>query len=112
MRGTGRVAFAAGLLFIVGTINVIYGIGALSGAKIFHNDPRFVLTNLNALGWVLIILGVIQFTGALSLMGGGAYGRVIGFIAASLGAIGGVLSIGCNPSLVVAGGRLSLCVGG
>jgi hypothetical protein len=96
MRGTGRVAFAAGLLFIVGTINVIYGIGALSGAKIFHNDPRFLLTNPNALGWVLIILGLIQFTGALSLMGGGAYGRVIGFIAASLGAIGGVLSIGAT----------------
>jgi hypothetical protein len=94
MRGRGRVAFAVSLLFIVGTINVIYGIGALSGAKIFQNDTRFILSDTNTLGWVLLGLGVLQFTGAFSLMGGGVYGRVIGFLAGAVGAIGGVLSIG------------------
>ena len=29
MRGTGRVIFAATLLLIVGTLNIIYGLGAL-----------------------------------------------------------------------------------
>ena len=29
MRGAGRVMFAAILLMIVGTLNIIYGIGAL-----------------------------------------------------------------------------------
>ena len=29
MRGTGRVVFAAVLLLIAGTVNVIYGIGAI-----------------------------------------------------------------------------------
>ena len=94
MRGTGRATFAAILLLVVGTLNVIYGIGALDSANIFVNDRRFVLTNLNTLGWVLIILGAIQFTGGFSLIVGNTYGRVIGIIGGSLGAIGALLSIG------------------
>jgi hypothetical protein len=94
MRGAGRVVFAASLLMIVGTINIIYGIGALDDANVFVNDTRFILTNLNTLGWVLIILGVIQLTGGISLIAGNTYGRVIGIIGGSLGAIGAVLSIG------------------
>jgi len=94
MRGAGRVVFAAFLLLIVGTINIVYGIGALDDANIFVDDTRFVLDNLNTLGWVLIVLGVIQLTGGLSLMAGNAYGRVIGIVGGSLGAIGAILSIG------------------
>jgi hypothetical protein len=94
MRGAGRVVFAGTLLLIVGTINIIYGIGALDGANIFVNDERFVLTNLNTMGWVVIILGVIQLTGGVSLIAGNTYGRVIGIIGGSLGAIGALLSIG------------------
>ena len=96
MRGAGRVVFAATLLLIVGTLNILYGIGALDNANVFVNDTRFILTNLNTLGWVLIVLGVIQLTGGFSLMAGNTYGRVIGIAGASLGAIGALLSIGGN----------------
>jgi hypothetical protein len=94
MRGAGRVVFAAIMLLVVGTLNVIYGIGALAEAHIYVNDTRYVLTNLNVLGWVLIVLGAIQLTGGFSLMYGSIYGRVIGIIAGSIGAIGALLSIG------------------
>jgi hypothetical protein len=94
VRGSGRVVFAAILLLLVGTINIIYGIESLDDANIFVNDKRFILSNLNTLGWVLIILGVIQLTGGFSLFAGGGYGRVIGIFAGSLGAIGALLSIG------------------
>ena len=96
MRGAGRVVFAGILLLFAGTINIIYGIGALDDANIFVNDTRFVLDNLNTMGWVLIILGVIQLTGGFSLLAGNVYGRVIGIIGGSLGAIGALLSIGQN----------------
>ena len=89
MRGAGRAMFAAIMLLLVGTLNIIYGIGALDKANIFVNDTRYILTNLNTLGWVLIILGVIQLTGGFSLLAGNTYGRVIGIIGASLGAIRG-----------------------
>ena len=96
MRGTGRVAFAGFLLLLVGTLNIIYGLGALDDANIFVNDKRFVLDNLNTLGWVLLILGVIQLAGGFSLLAGNTFGRVLGIIGGSLGAIGAVLSIGGN----------------
>jgi hypothetical protein len=79
---------------VVGTINIIYGFGALDDANVFVDDQRFILTNLNTLGWVLIVLGVVQLTGGFSLMAGNVYGRVIGIVAGSLGAIGALLSIG------------------
>ena len=96
MRGAGRAMFAAILLMLVGTINIIYGIGALDDAHIYINDTRFVFTNLHTMGWVLIILGVVQLTASFSLIAGNTYGRVIGIISGSLGAIGALLSIGGN----------------
>ncbi len=96
MRGAGRAVFAAVLLILVGTINIIYGIGALDDARIYVNDTRFIFTNLNTMGWVLIILGVVQLTGGFSLIAGNTYGRVIGIIAGSLGALGALFSIGGN----------------
>jgi hypothetical protein len=94
MRGVGRAMFASILLLIVGTLNIVYGIGALDDANIFVNDTRYIFTNLNTMGWVLIVLGVIQLTGGFSLMAGNTYGRVIGIVGASLGAIGALFSIG------------------
>jgi hypothetical protein len=88
------VVFAATLLLIVGTLNIIYGIGALDNANIFTDDRRYILTNLNTLGWVLIVLGLIQLAGGLSLMAGNTFGRVIAIVGAGLGAIGALLSIG------------------
>ena len=109
MRGAGRATFAAILLLIAGTLNIIYGIGALDSASIFTNEKRYIFTNLNTMGWILIVLGVIQLTGGFSLMAGNTYGRVIGLVGAGLGAIGALLSIGgANPwwSLAV----FALCV--
>ena len=94
MRGTGRVIFAATLLLIVGVVNIIYGIGALDDANIFVGDKRFIFNNLNTMGWVLIILGMIQLAGGLSLMAGNTYGRVIAIVGGVLGALGALFSIG------------------
>jgi hypothetical protein len=98
MRGAARTMFAAILLLILGILNVIYGIGALDGANYFVDDQRYVLDDLNTLGWVLIVLGAIQLIGGLSLFGGGGFGRFIAIFGASLGAIGAIFSIGgANP---------------
>jgi len=109
MRGAGRATFAAFLLLIAGTLNIIYGIGALDSANIFVNDKRYIFDDLNTMGWVLIVLGVIQLTAGFSLMAGNTYGRVLGIAGAGLGAIGALFSIGgSNPwwSLAV----FALCI--
>ena len=109
MRGGGRAVFAGIVLLMVGFLNVIYGIGALDNANVLVNDTRLVIDNLNTYGWILIVLGLVQLTGGFSLMVGGTYGRVIGVVAGSIGAIWALLSVsGQNPwwSLAI----FALCV--
>jgi hypothetical protein len=95
VRGVGRAMFAAILLMIAGTLNIIYGIAAVSDAHFYTSaGTHYVFSSLHTWGWITVILGVIQLTGGFSLVAGGAYGRVIGITAASIGAIGALLSVG------------------
>jgi hypothetical protein len=94
MRGLGRAMFVAILLLIAGVLNVIYGIAAISDSTFFVESTRYVFSSLHTWGWITVILGVIQIGGGLSLLAGNAFGRVIGLIAATLGAIGALLSVG------------------
>lgn len=109
MRGAGRVAFAAILLVIAGTLNIIYGIAAIDDANFFADSTRYVFESLNTWGWVTLILGIIQITGGFSLMAGNVYGRIIGITAAGLGAIGALLAVGgAHPFWSL--GIFALCV--
>jgi hypothetical protein len=95
MRGAGSAVFAAILLLMAGTLNIIYGFGAVGDAHFFTDSgSHYVFSSLHGWGWVTVILGVIQLTAAFSLFTGGTYGRVIGIVAATLGAVGALLSIG------------------
>lgn len=94
MRGTGSALFVGILLMIAGVLNIIYGIAAVSNAGFWANNTQFVFSSLHTWGWITIILGVIQLTASLSLFGGGAYGRVVGMVAAMLGALGALLDVG------------------
>jgi hypothetical protein len=94
MRGVGRAVFAATLLLIAGTLNIIYGIAAVSDAKFYSHSTQYVFSSLHTWGWITIVIGVIQLTAGFSLFGGGTYGRIIGIAAASLGAIAALLAVG------------------
>ena len=93
MRGVGRAVFVAILLLIAGTLNIIYGIAAVGNAH-FFSGTQYVFSSLHTWGWITIIVGVIQLGAGVSLMAGGAFGRIIGIIAATLGALESLLSIG------------------
>jgi hypothetical protein len=98
MRGVGRAVFAATLLMIAGTLNVIYGIGAIADANFYtSNGTHYVFGSLHTWGWITLILGIIQLTAGFSLFAGGTYGRVIGIAGAALGAVGALLAIGTVP---------------
>src|SRR3954470_17704301 len=94
VRGTGRVVFAGVLLFVAGILNVIYGIAAISDSKFFVNETRYVFSSLHTWGWITLVLGVVQLTAGFSLGAGRTYGRVVGIVAAGVGAIGALLSVG------------------
>ena len=108
MKGVGRALFVAILLLIAGTLNIIYGIGAVSNAHFFAHT-QYVFSSLKTWGWITIIVGIIQLTAGFSLIGGGGYGRVIGIIAASIGALESLLSVGgAHPFWSL--GIFALCV--
>jgi hypothetical protein len=94
---SGWVTFAGVMLSIVGVLNVIYGIAAIGDSSFFVQDQRYILSNLNTWGWVTLILGLFQLFAAFSLWSGGLYGRVFAIVAASLSAIGALLSIPAYP---------------
>jgi hypothetical protein len=94
MRGVGSALFVGILLLIAGVLNIIYGIAAVGDASFWVSNTQFVFSSLHTWGWITIILGVIQLTGSLSLFAGNAYGRVVGIVAATLGALGALLDVG------------------
>jgi hypothetical protein len=93
MKGVGRAVFVAILLLVAGVLNVIYGIAAVGNAH-FFNGTQYAFSTLHTWGWITIVIGAIQLLAGVSLMGGGGFGRVIGIIAATIGAIESLLAIG------------------
>jgi hypothetical protein len=96
-RHSGWVTFAGVMLFIAGVLNVIYGIAAIGDSKFFIQDQKYILSNLNTWGWVTLVLGALQLFAAFSLWSGGLYGRFVAILAASLSALGALLSIPAYP---------------
>ena len=94
MRGLGRAVFAAILLLIAGTLNIIYGFGAVGDAHFFTHNTQYVFSSLHTWGWITVIIGVVEVVGGLSLLAGGAFGRFVGILAASIGALAALLSVG------------------
>ncbi len=110
IRGMGRATFAAVLLMIAGSLNIIYGIAAISEANFFTDSgTHFVFSSLNTWGWIILLLGALELTGGISLLSGNTYGRIIGIVAASFGAIGSLLAVaGAYPFWSL--GVFALCV--
>ena len=97
IRGAGWLMFAGIMVFLVAVLNMIYGIAAIDGSKFFIEDERFILSDLNTWGWVVLIIGVLQLVAAFSIWAGGEYGRWIGVITAGVSAIGALLALPGYP---------------
>jgi len=93
-RGLGRAAFVAILLLIAGVLNIIYGIGAIGDAHFYAGNTHYVLGSLHAWGWITVLLGIFELFAGVSLLKGDTFGRLVGIIAASIGAIGALLAVG------------------
>jgi hypothetical protein len=97
IRGAGWLMFAGIMVLIVATLNIIYGIAAIDGSKFFIEDEKFILSDLNTWGWIILVIGVLQMFAGFSIWAGGEYGRWIGIITASVSAIGALLTIPGYP---------------
>jgi hypothetical protein len=89
--------FAGFMLGIAGTLDVIWGIAAISGSKFFVAGERYIISDLHTWGCVTLILGCVELIASLSLFAGGSFGRWMGIITASLVAIVSLLTIPAYP---------------
>ena len=65
-RGEGWIAFAGVMLMFAGVLNFIWGIAAIDDSAYFNGDNRFVIfDSLNAWGWFLLIVGILQVVAAV-----------------------------------------------
>ena len=100
-RGYGWVLFAGMMLSIVGTLNFIYGIAAISDSKFYVKDAQFVISNLNTWGWFLVILGSFQVISAVGIWAQAAGARWVGIISAGVNAIIQMIAISGYPFLAI-----------
>ena len=70
---------------------------AIGDSSFFVQDQKYILSNLNTWGWITLLLGVLQLVAALSLWAGNLYGRILAILAASLSAIGALMSLPAYP---------------
>ena len=95
--GDGWVAFAAVMLSLVSVLNLIDGIAAVSNSKFFTANATFVISDLNTLGWVLILIAGVQALTAVGVWMGTTGSRWIGVGIAAVNAIVQMLFISAYP---------------
>ncbi|MEA2622985.1 MAG: hypothetical protein QOH61_1895 [Chloroflexota bacterium] len=96
-KGSGWLLFAGIMIVMVGILNVIYGIAAIDNANFFVANQKYILSDLNTWGWVMLVLGALQVVAAFSIWSGGGFGRWFGIGAASLSAIAALMAIPAYP---------------
>jgi hypothetical protein len=96
-RHSGWLLFAGIMIMIAGILDVIYGIAAIDNSKFFVQDTKFIISDLNAWGWIILIVGVLQVIAAFSIWRGGGFGMVIGMSVAMISSIAALLSIPAYP---------------
>jgi hypothetical protein len=99
---SGWVTFAGTMLSIVGVLNIVYGIAAIDNANFYVNNAHYAISGLSTWGWVLLIIGAIQFCAAFSIFAGTSWGRWVGVLAAGLNAIAQLLFLPASPLLALA----------
>ena len=81
----GWVGFAGILMLIVGSIDFFQGLIALFDDEYFVvTASGFLVVDITAWGWIMIIWGVLLVIGGLGLMGGQSWARWFTIVGVSL----------------------------
>jgi hypothetical protein len=96
-QGDSWVVFAGTILAVLGTVNIIDGIAAISKSSFFVGQAKFVISDLKTLGWVLLILGIVQLITAAGVWLRWTGIRWVGVGVASLNAIAQLVVMPAYP---------------
>lgn len=83
---SGMTIFAAVLLLVLAFFNGLDGISGIARSRVFVGGAHYVFWDVRAWGWVILILAVLQLGAAISVLGGGVWGRWFGVAVLGLNA--------------------------
>ena len=96
-KGAGWLLFAGIMFLIAGSLNIIWGIAAISGSHFFVANATFILSGLNTWGWVALGFGALELLAALSIWRGGSFGRWFGIAVGCFAAVLAMMMIPAYP---------------
>ena len=96
-HGYGWVLFAGTLLLLLGTLNFIEGLAAISNAHFFVANTHYIAGNLNTWGWVVLCIGVVEWAVGVGVFVKNQFSRWVGVIILGLNAIVQLMMIPAYP---------------
>jgi hypothetical protein len=96
-HGAGWVLFSGVMLSMIGTLNVIWGIAAVSNSTFFTQNATYILSGLNTWGWVLIAMGTVQVLTAFGVWAQVSGVRWLAVLIAGTNAIVQLMAIDAYP---------------
>jgi len=109
-QGYGWVVFAAVLILLAATLNVIYGIAAIGNSQFYVSSTHFVISDLKTWGWVVLAFGVIQYCAALGILVQASWARWTGVAVAGINAVVQLVFLPAAPFLSLSVFALDLLV--
>jgi hypothetical protein len=85
------------MIILVSILNMIDGIAAISNSKFFVANAKYVFSDLNTWGWIVLTLGVLQMLVGFGIWAGNQLARWVGIFVVSLNAIAQLLFIPAYP---------------
>lgn len=95
---TGWIAFAGVMMVIGGALHAFYGlVAALSDDWVGWNNVDNVFFDVNAWGWIAIIVGVIVVLCGIGVFSGNVLARTVGVLLAALSLVNNFFFIPVYP---------------
>ena len=96
-RGYGWVMFSGVLLLMLGTLNVIEGIAAISNSHFFVANTHYIFGTLNTFGWIVLCIGVVELAVGCGVFVKNQFARWVGVLVLALNAIAQLLLMPAYP---------------
>jgi uncharacterized membrane protein (DUF2068 family) len=98
-RWTGWLVFASIMLCVVGAINLIQGLVALTRDQYFlvRAGDQLLITDFSTWGWVLIVWGAAQVAAGLGLNSGKGWARWLAIVIACISVLIQTLFLAAFP---------------
>jgi hypothetical protein len=97
VSGAGWAMFAAIVLFLAGTWNLIDGVLAISRSHVYAVDAHYVFSDLRTWGWIVLLLGITQLCAGVALQSGRTWAIWFAIAVAGVNAIGQLMFIPAYP---------------